>query len=222
MTDQVPTKYVHYKGKGYILFSLERGLFSPWDHGIHPEDSDSSNGMGFVAHFVVQDERLYLDYLTVSHTPPARKRPSQQPDPLFELIGGEYTLPPLNGVQPTNAGMGYWHYQNIHLALDYTGTMTLGDEPPQGYPNPFALPGAPAHLQTKQPDHLELVFEQGRLVSAKSIPAPIPDDVMGFDGPTGQPADVTPLEDWLTSDFDQLFGGNNANDDSDGTPDKET
>ncbi|AOY88284.1 hypothetical protein BKP64_08970 [Marinobacter salinus] len=198
MTDQVPTEYVHFEGEGYILLRAERGFFSPWDHDIRPDDADSSNWAGFVAHFVVHDRRLYLDYLTVGHIPATKKRSpfegTDQLEPTLDDIIGDYVLPPLNGVEPTNAGMGYWHYQNINLALDYTGAITLGSEPTQ-----------------KQPDHLELTFEQGHLVSVKTIPAPIPDATPWAE--TESLLCVTPSEDF---DFDNPRSNNGK--DSDNEP----
>lgn len=165
MTDQVPTQYVRFRGKSYILLTADKALFSLWDHDIHPEDTDSSNWAGFVAHFDIHDEQLYLDYLTVGHTPPARKRVQRSPsedrhqlDAALDELIGDYYLPPLNDVAPTDAGMGYWHYENINLALDYTGTMTLGGESSQ-----------------EQQDHLELVLEQGKVISWQTIPAPEPE-----------------------------------------------
>lgn len=165
MTDQVPTQYVRFRGKSYILLTADKTLFSLWDHDIHPEDIDSSNWAGFVAHFDIRDEQLYLDYLTVGHTPPARKRVQRslsedrhQLDAALDELIGDYSLPPLNGVEPTDAGMGYWHYENINLALDYRGTMTLGGESSQ-----------------EQQDHLELVLEQGTVISWQGIPAPEPE-----------------------------------------------
>lgn len=167
MTDQVPTEYVRFRGKSYILLAADKSLFSLWDHDIHPEDTDSSNWAGFVAHFDIHDEQLYLGYLTVGHTPPRRKRihrtwyqERSELDALMDEALGDYTLPPLNGIEATDAGMGYWHYQNINLALDYTGTITLGGESPE-----------------EQKNHLELVLEQGRVIAWKTVPAPAPDSL---------------------------------------------
>lgn len=169
MTNQAPTEHVRFKGKSYILLTTDKALFSLWGHGIHPQDKDSSNWAGFVAYFNVQEERLYLDYLTVGYTPPARKRLQRSPiedrrelDTAVDKLIGDYTLPPLNGVEPTDAGMGYWHYQGINLALDYTGTMTLGGKSSE-----------------QQQNHLELVLEQGRVISWKTIPAPEPESLFG-------------------------------------------
>lgn len=164
MTDQVPTEYVRFKEEAYILLKSEQVLFSLWDHDIHPEDIDSSNWAGFVAHFDIHDRQLYLDYLTVGHTPPARKRVRSshfkellpQEASLDELIG-DYYLPALNNVEATDAGMGYWHYQNINLALDYNGTLTL------------TTMKATADFNEQEPYYLELAFEQGRLISATTL-----------------------------------------------------
>lgn len=166
MTDQVPTEYVRFRGKRYILLTADKALFSPSDHHIHPEDTDSSNWAGFVAHFDIHDEELYLAYLTVGYTPPNRKRlqrslaadRNQLDATLGELIC-DYSLPTLNGVEATDAGMGYWHYEDIQLALDYTGKLTLCSEPGQNEQN-----------------CLELAFEKGRLVSCKTVKTPVSDD----------------------------------------------
>ncbi|KAA1172804.1 hypothetical protein FWJ25_13405 [Marinobacter salinexigens] len=187
MTDQVPTEYVRFRGESYVLLSADKALFSLWDHDIHPEDTDSSNWAGFVAHFDINDERLYLDYLTVGHTPPARKRihrtwhqERSESDALMDEALGDYTLPPLNGVEATDAGMGYWHYQDINLALDYTGTLTLS-------------PNSGANGQ----NYLELAFEKGRVVSCKTIAAPVSDDASSIttDG-------FSPDSDWYNLDND--------------------
>jgi len=166
MTRQVPTQCVRFRSLGYILLGVDQNLFSPWDHGIHPENTDSSNWAGFVAHFDIPDEQLYLDYLSVSHTPPARKRLQRslsntrdQLDATLDEVIGDYSLPSLNGVEATDAGMGYWHYENIQLALNYTGALTLCPEPGQ-------------HEQ----DYLELVFEKGCLITCKTISPPLSDD----------------------------------------------
>lgn len=187
MTDQVPTEYVRFKGKSYVLLTAEPMLFSLRDHDIHPEDTESSNWAGFVAHFDINDDHLYLDYLSVGHTPAAKKR--LQRSHFEDLLSpweaaadnsiGDYVLPPLNDVEPTDAGMGHWHYQNINLALDYSGTMILDSNQSQ-----------------QQPTHLKLVFEKGHLASVKTIPVPdtalwgetegfglVPSEDFNFDNP---------------------------------------
>lgn len=200
MTDQVPTEYVRFRGKSYILLAADKSLFSLWDHDIHPEDTDSSNWAGFVAHFDIHDEQLYLGYLTVGHTPPRRKRihrtwyqERSELDALMDEALGDYTLPPLNGVEASDAGMGYWHYEDINLALDYTGILTLSPNSGENGQN-----------------YLELAFEKGRVVSCKPIAAPVSDETPGM------PPESSNFESSRAFDFDNPW--NYEGKDSDDEP----
>ncbi|WP_417531600.1 hypothetical protein [Marinobacter lipolyticus] len=130
MTDQERNS-LRYKESGYDLLSANPGLFSPWDHGIEPQDVSSSNWSGYLAGFEVVSHRLYLVSLYVGYSPKPRGWTSEmkENDPLADLwgFGSVAPLPPLNGATAEDVGGGYWLYRDIGLALDYTGKLVLGE-----------------------------------------------------------------------------------------------
>lgn len=150
MTTQ-ETDTVCYQGQGFSVVQAEPLPFSPWQHGIEPEPICSSNGSGFVAGFAITQQQLYLSYLRVGHTPRRKASTQNTQDPLSLLLAGSKPLPLLNQVAAESAGMGYWHYQNLQLALSYTGTLLL---------QPAASPSS---------QWLELSFKHGQLLATKTI-----------------------------------------------------
>ncbi|WP_226661474.1 hypothetical protein [Microbulbifer aggregans] len=155
MTDQL-NNGLRYNGEGYDLLAAEPGLFSPWEHDIEPEVVCTSNWAGYVAIFDIRNQRLYLDNLSVGHTPRRGPPRLQDPDdPLSFLCAGSPPLPLLNGVAAKNAGSSYWEYTDINLALDYTGRLTLSHS-----------------TDTHERGYLQLHFQQGQLIRTTVIPKP--------------------------------------------------
>lgn len=155
MTDQ-SYNAIHHDGNGYLVLAAEPGLFSPWDYGIEPESVESSNWSGYEALFSVEAERLYLHSLDVGrlHRKPSQRRPDDD-DPLAVLAFGEpEPLPPLNGVAAENANSSYWRYDNVGLALDYSGTLVVGNDPS-------------AYELDEPCETRELTFVNGKLISTR-------------------------------------------------------
>lgn len=129
MTDQICNQSLFFDGNAYELLESRPGVFSPWDYGIEPEAVESSNWSGFQVFFSVQNGQLLLDCLVVGYIPP--KPVITQPDPIAELdrlLGPKQPLPALNSVQPVKMSGCYWSYDNVNLALDYTGALVVGDD----------------------------------------------------------------------------------------------
>lgn len=179
MTDQT-SNGLHYDGEGYAIMCAEPGIFSPWDHGIEPEDICTSNWAGYVCLFEVRNDHLYLNYLTVAHTPRRGPPPKEDPDnPLSMLVAGSPPLPLLNGVKAQKGSMGYWDYLDVDLKLDYTGTITVanGDEPPQtSYEPEWSFETVVNQDPPQTAQYLALTFEHGKLMTAIPVDPPPSED----------------------------------------------
>lgn len=119
MTTQMGDSLV-YRGE---VFDFLEGLFSPYEHGLQPGADSSDGWRGYVAYYAVRDGRLLLTDLSLAEP--------EQPL-MLDDEGNEVALPPgyppLNGVEAvrdTSLSGGSWHYHNVDLPLDYTGTLTL-------------------------------------------------------------------------------------------------
>lgn len=158
MTDQVQDS-VRYDGESYSLVNASPDLFSPWRHGIEPEYASTDNQAGYIAYYHIEKNtestHIQLSALMVAYTAPTRRDLAlAKDDPLSAIMFTKSPLPTLNGVSATKADSGYWFYEAIDLALDYTGTLTL-------------------EASTNPASHcLALVFEHGKLISTESIPKP--------------------------------------------------
>ncbi|SDW30967.1 DUF6231 family protein [Marinobacter mobilis] len=129
MTDQICNQSLSFDGNAHNLLASQPGLFSPWDYGIEPEAVESSNWSGYQAFYTIENGQLLLECLVVGYIMP--KPAITQPDHLAELdrlIGPKQPLPALNNVEPEKMSGCYWQYNNVNLALDYTGTLTIGDD----------------------------------------------------------------------------------------------
>jgi len=126
MSDQIPDG-LHKDGKGYYILNATPGLFSPWDHGIEPEEVSTNNYSGYIALFDIREGYIYLHHLSVGHTPARRKPPTTNIDDIFDIPMGSAPLPELNGVKASRATGGYFDYESVNLPLDYTGTLTLAE-----------------------------------------------------------------------------------------------
>ena len=131
MTDQI-LDGLHHDGTGYNILDATPGLFSPWEHGIEPEEVSTNNYCGYIALFEIREGHIYLHHLSVGHTPARGKPPAPNSDELLDIPMGSAPLPELNGVRPSPASAGYFAYDNVNLPLDYTGTLTLSEAGPAG------------------------------------------------------------------------------------------
>ncbi|SFM34613.1 DUF6231 family protein [Marinobacter zhejiangensis] len=190
MTDQICNRHLSFEGTAYELLESHPGVFSPWDYGIEPEDVETSNGSGYELYLKVEDKRLFVDCLVVGYIPPkpARLR-ADSTDPLDQLLGEKAPLPLLNGVRPEKLNASYWHYSDVNLALDYTGTLVAGTGK----------------------DVLELTFKAGQLVAtqARAVPEHAPDILNDLPPPELQPPQPveygSPITDPCDLPFDSLL-----------------
>ncbi len=153
-------------------FDLLESPFSPWEYGLEPGEDSSHCWRGYTANYAIQDGQLLLSYLGLAE-------PIQYLR--FDENGQEITqpirYPPLNGVLPvrdTSFVTGSWHYHELNMPLDYTGTLTLcrlprhQDDPDywEGRDNP----------DLEDFEHvLQLILEKGRVIAEKEVCVPQPE-----------------------------------------------
>lgn len=105
MTGQVPDTVVH-QGAEYALIGLRGGpLPMPQDFGIEPVSPHTGCCRGFVARWLIEDNRFLLDNLTVWVQSPAELE----------------ALPPINRIRPFIQG----EYYQLRLPVSFTGTLRL-------------------------------------------------------------------------------------------------
>lgn len=161
MTDQVLDSIL-YQGKGYSLLNAEPAIFSPWDYGIKPESISSSNAAGYIACYKVTGKQLQLDTLRVAYpTSIRRKVADKAEDAWANLLAKKAPLPLLNAIAANRIGSGYWQYDAIGLALNYSGTLFL-ENSTESEPISIALASG-------ETVYLQLIFDQGQLHSATQI-----------------------------------------------------
>ena len=112
MTAQIGDVY-RYKNVKYECLDLSNGrLFSPWDYGFHPLFIDTACWAGYWCEFEITDvvklQTLHIHDKNGSYPP----------------LNGVSVLPPGVTVFPNET---YVDYENIGLAIDYTGKILLAD-----------------------------------------------------------------------------------------------
>jgi hypothetical protein len=144
MTGQMPDTVV-YQGAEYALIGL-RGdpLPMPQDFGIEPASPHTGCYRGFVAGWLLEDNRFFLDNLTVWVESPAKLK----------------DLPPINGIRPTKHGK----YNQLRLPVPFTGTLRLAT----GFIDDFYV-----HQGFQKPSAFKTVLDvklvDGRVVEVKDL-----------------------------------------------------
>lgn len=108
MSRQIRDPFI-WNHKTYIFTAAEDidSLFDPAAYGLHPTPRSTACRKGFVLHFQVTDNRLYLEKL--------------------EVYCGDSHYPSINGVTAREGERsGFYTYDDLNLPLEYTGTIVLG------------------------------------------------------------------------------------------------
>lgn len=203
MTTQLQDS-LSYQGEA---FEVREGLFSPWEHGISPGSDSSGCWRGYVAFYAIRDGLLVLTNLSLAD-------PEQ---PLaFDEDGNEIqeraSYPALNGVtaiRDTAFMEGNWHYREVDLPLDYSGTLTLCR-----LPRHLDVPDYWEGLDNPDEEDFEhvlrLTLEKGRVIAEEvvRVPQDRPQDessVSQFFEPAPVDPDALPQVNHGTADLDEDF-----------------
>jgi len=150
---------LRHAGQGFDLIS--GGAFGPADWDIYPDGDSSDCWRGYVCHYLIEGDTLFLDELELC-------QPSSELiglDEQGEIIATPARWPSINGVAPERVGGGLmpWRYPALALPLGFTGTLLLGQTLRD---DSLYLTGAADFPQAE--DYrtvLRLQLEQGRLCS---------------------------------------------------------
>jgi hypothetical protein len=131
---------VHFRGNDYGLAGISGGgLFEPTEHGLRPTASCSACWRGFVCGYLVDDNQLWLNNLSINLRPPLPtilNTPPSPPKAEHVLFSGEYKnirhkLPFSGGlliardfVQELYVHMGFhpaWKYRTVFELLIHEG-----------------------------------------------------------------------------------------------------
>ncbi len=116
-------------------------LFNPESFGLTPTEPHTACWKGFIAHFKVSDNDLYLHHLQVY------------------CKNGKY--PPINGITPKKDNE-FMLYKNLNLKLSsYSGTIIIGKEMYNNFMG-RAFTGPHSYSMT-----LELDVQNGKIISSK-------------------------------------------------------
>ncbi len=133
MTHQIHD-VVHYQGDSYILGELAGGtLFSPQDFGLFPVASSTACWRGFRAEYNVLCGCLCLHSLNINHQSVDRDVEFESYEEMqgFTQRQRHADIPPLiNGKAAEyqqNGLVGSWHYHNLDLHLNFTGSIEMVD-----------------------------------------------------------------------------------------------
>lgn len=116
-------------------------LFDPQSFGLSPTSMDTACWKGFVVSFRTVKNKLYLDRL--------------------EIYCSDNRYPPINNIESVPNKWGYRIYENIHLPLQYSGTIIIGKDLIERFYG-RAFIGPHAYKVT-----FELSFDNGELISKK-------------------------------------------------------
>lgn len=162
MTTQLQDS-LHYQGEA---FDVLEGLFSPWEHGFSPGSDSSACWRGYVAFYAIRDGQLLLTDLSLADP--------EQPLVLDEE-GNERQVrvhyPALNGVdavRDTAFVEGNWHFREVDLPLDYSGTLTLC-RLPRHLDVPEYWEGRDNPDEDDFEHVLRLTLENGRLIAEETV-----------------------------------------------------
>lgn len=148
---------LRHAGQGFDLIS--GGAFSPADWDLYPDGDSSDCWRGYVCHYVIKGDTLFLDELELCEPPSGLLGVDEK----GEIITVLARWPALNGVaaERVSGGMLPWRYPALALPLTLTGSLLVG----RGLCDSSAyLTGAADFPQAE--DYrtvLRLRLEQGRL-----------------------------------------------------------
>lgn len=165
MTTQLSDRIL-YRGE---VFDLLSSPFSPYEHGLFPGADSSDCWRGYVAHYAIRDDRLLLTYLSLAEP--------EQPlmlDDQGSRVSSPAGYPPLNGVsavRDTSFMEGSWHFHDVDLQIDFSGSLTLCR-----LPRHLDVPDYWEGRDNPAPDDYEhvvqLEVEQGNVVSEQELCVP--------------------------------------------------
>ena len=155
-----------YRGEA---FEVLEGLFSPWEHGLSPGSDSSACWRGYVAFYAIRDAQLYLTDLSLADP--------EQPL-VFDEDGNECRVrvhyPALNGVaaiRDTAFVEGSWHFREVDLPLEYSGTLTLC-RLPRHLDVPEYWEGRDNPGEDDFEHVLRLTLENGRVIAEATVSVP--------------------------------------------------
>lgn len=143
MSQQMTDPFI-WNRKEYVFLGADDvySLFDPNKYDLEPTEPDTSCYKGFIAHFLVKNNQIYISKLEVY------------------CEDGHYPI--INNVKPHKKMFdSFWVYKNLNLKLNYTGTIIIGTELSEAYIG-RAFTGPHSYKQT-----YDLDFVDGLLVSSK-------------------------------------------------------
>jgi hypothetical protein len=156
MTAQFPTTCV-YQGKGFVIGAQEHPLFEPGAYGLFPIPSCSACWSGYLGHYSIREDALFLDNLEINLTSGSRGEVSP---PMPPEINGRI---PEDGRQATGQLGVFSHvYSQLDLPIPYTGKLTLCDDFIREY---YVHMGWQSVWAFK--NVIELTLENGKVVRAE-------------------------------------------------------
>ena len=177
---------VSWRGSDYLLVGLLGDtLFEPLDHGLVTRPTTTANWRGWIGHYAVRDDRLFLARLS---------------DVGLALDPGA-AAPLLNGVEPTSEGEWGPHcYENLDWPIEFTGRMIIARGFIQSLYRHMGF-----HPAWKFEESWELTFENGGLTGADDLSEQMRKTRADIEsGTLGDPDDVT-QPGWIERTFRLSF-----------------
>lgn len=158
MTAQFSDNFI-YKGKEFSIAGINGDvLFNPYEHGLSPKGTCTACWRGFVSTYAVKNDQLYLDRLDINMDKPKKK---------FFIFDA---IPKINGIKPSGGeslyGLFDYHFEAVELPVKFTGGFLIGE----GFIQDLYVHMG-FHPAWKYEEVHELIFENGKLVSATDISA---------------------------------------------------
>lgn len=148
MTAQIHDSVV-WRNQEHSLVGVEgAGLFDPAEHDLDVHPTTTANWRGWVARYVIQDDRLRLADLH---------------DVGLALLGDE-KLPKVNGVAPVREGRGPWSYPALNLPVPFSGRLLIARGFIQSLYRHMGF-----HPAWKYEESWELELDDGRLTEARDV-----------------------------------------------------
>jgi hypothetical protein len=180
MTAQIPDE-VLYEGTWFAVTAVDgTGLFNPAAHGLEPGPVSTACWRGFVCRYAIAERQLVLRNL---------------------VLGSKEEPPELGGVQPRQNERQNWQYQELAIAVGFTGCLLIGggDVADRPYLN---MGFWPAWMYSEV---YELTFRAGALVSAADHSAELAAVRASLAGRAARPAPGEPTGDWVSRTFSRTY-----------------
>lgn len=109
MSEQIKDPFIWNNNK-YIFIGAEDiyALFNPEKYGLNPTAPHTACWKGFVLHFLLKNNKLYLSKL--------------------QVYCEDDNYPTINNVNAIKEDSEFFIYDNLNLELKYTGTVVIGTE----------------------------------------------------------------------------------------------